>query len=380
MDIKVDLNEIIKYRRDLHQIPEVAYNEFETTKYLLAAISDIGDFEILKFRESGFIALLKGSSDNKTVALRSDIDGLKVKELNDVDYKSKNDNYMHACGHDAHMAMMLAAMKYLYGIKDELAGNIKFIFQHAEEVAPGGAIEFVESSLLDDVDMIFGVHVMPKAKSKSVYVTSGIATSAMDTFEIKVIGKGGHGSTPELAIDPITISSEIISNINNIKARNLGLLDKAVISVCSINSSDSFNVIPNEVTLKGNIRTVDSNLSIKIKDRINSISKNIVKAYDAKAEIIWHGHVRAVNNDEIASKIIKDAALSFLDEDSVNKQDFITSSEDFSSYQSKIPGVLWRLGVGNDHDLHSPHFQIDESALEVGTIMHIKSALLALKV
>lgn len=377
--IKIELAEVINWRRDLHQIPEVAKHEFQTTAYLLDVVKSIGDFEILRFRDTGFIAYLKGNGQ-KTIAIRADIDGLPIKELNDISYKSKFDNYMHACGHDAHMAMVLGAMKYLYSIKDQLNGNIKFVFQHAEEVAPGGAIEIVESGLLDDVAMIFGLHVMPLEPAGNVLIRSGLATSAMDNFEIKVIGKGGHGSTPELTVDPITISSEIISNINNIKARNTGLLDEAVISICSINSNESFNVIPNIVNLKGNIRTTNSELSAKLKARIEKVATSIAQAYEGEVEVIWYGHVRAVDNDIAASKIVKEAALSFLNQDKVKEQPFITSSEDFSSYQTEIPGVLWRLGVGNDYDLHSPNFELDEKALEIGTLVHIKSALLALKV
>lgn len=377
---KVPQESMVKWRRHLHENPELSFKEFETTDYIESILASFPNIRYERLAETGVIATLEGSKPGKTVALRADIDALPVKELADVDYPSKVDGVMHACGHDAHTAMLLGAVEVLSGMQDKIAGKVKFIFQAAEEVPPGGAKQLVELGVLDDVDMIFGIHVAPKVPVGVAAVVPGAITAASDRLKLIIKGKGAHGSMPQLSIDPIMIGSEIVSNFNNIVSRNVSPFDNAVISMGKFQSGEVANIIPHTAELEATIRTNNNEVRALVKERIIAIVENVCSMYGAEYEYEYIEGYSPVRNNAETTKLAQTAVAKVIGEQRLIFPKPIMGGEDFSAYTDVIPGTFYMIGCGTDAEgcgfiNHHPKFKINEECLRFGAASHVQTIL-----
>ncbi|MCR8643988.1 amidohydrolase [Paenibacillus sp. N1-5-1-14] len=376
---QLSIEEVIAWRRHMHQHPELSFEEVETANYIYNVLSTFPNLELSRPTTNSVIATLKGSAPGKTIALRGDIDALPIMEESDVKFPSLNPGVMHACGHDTHAAMLLGAAKVLSGMKEQLKGTIKFIFQPAEEVPPGGAKAIVEAGVLDDVEYVFGIHIFPKLEVGYIGTNVGAITAGQDIFELKIQGKGSHGSTPELSIDPITIGCEVVSNLNNIVSRHVGALDNAVLSIGQFTAGEVFNVIPDSATIKGTVRTTNPETRKLMKKRIHEVIDHLVHAYNGTYELNYMDGYSAVINNEEVIEIVRGAAKTIVgDKQFVNPK--MMGSEDFSAYSDVCKGAFYVLGGGTEEEgcgymNHHPKFKINEDALAIGVQMHTQIAL-----
>ena len=373
----LDQVEIVNWRRYFHENPELSFHEYKTSAYIEAELEKIGGIEILKPTPTSVIGVIKGAGEGKTIGLRADIDALPITEETEYDFKSKEDGVMHACGHDTHAAMLLGAAKVLANNKDSFNGTVKLIFQHAEELLPGGAIEIVKSGLIDDLDQIYGMHIVPNMPIGHVMSRVGPVMASADTVKLKIQGKGAHGSTPDKSIDPIMIGSLININVNHIMSRNISSFEKAVISTGVFQAGAAANIIPDTARLEFTVRTMSEEVRMQIKDRIESIIKGICEANDATYELDYElGYSVTINDEECVENIIA-AAEVVLGADGYEEMPQMMGSEDFSAYRAVAPAGFMALGGGVAEEgygqgAHHPKFCIDEGGLIYGTKMHIE--------
>lgn len=377
---KMPQADMIKWRRHLHRHPELSFHEVETAKYIKKVLADFPNIEVSSLTENSVIAILKGNRPGKTIALRADIDALPIVEESDVDFPSENPGVMHACGHDTHTAMLLGAIKVLSEMQDKIAGTVKFIFQPAEEEPPGGAKLLVEAGVMDDVDMVFGLHIAPNIPVGMVGTRKGPASAASDVFTLKIQGKGSHGSTPDLSVDPIMIGVEIINNLNNIVSRNISPFDNAVISIGEFNAGKTANVIPDTAQIQGTVRTNDKEVRQFIKKRIEGIVDSICKMYDATYDLDYLLGYSEVNNDSDATDIVMAAAEKVVGKERMFEAPKMMGGEDFSAYTDVKPGSFFILGGGTAAEgcgymNHHPKFKIMEDCFPVGSGMHAQLIL-----
>lgn len=372
--------EMIKWRRHLHRHPELSFHEVETAKYIKEVLSDFPHLEIQTPTENSVVAILKGSEPGKTIALRADIDALPINEESDVDFRSENKGVMHACGHDTHTAMLLGAVKTLTSMQDKITGVVKFIFQPAEEEPPGGAKLLVEAGVMDDVDMVFGLHIFPTIPVGMIGSNKGAITASSDIFTLKIQGKGSHGSTPELSIDPILVGVEIISNLNNIVSRKVSAFDNAVISIGEFNSGKTANVIPDTARIQGTIRTTDKKVRMKIKAQIEETIAGICAIYGANYSLDYIMGYSQVVNDSEATDIVRSVAEKIVGKENIFVSPPMMGGEDFSAYTDVKPGSFFILGGGTEaegcgYTNHHPKFKIMEECFKVGAAMHTQIVL-----
>jgi len=378
------ITEVVGWRRHLHQHPELSFKEFETSNFIYHVLSQFPNIKLTRPTKTSVVGILEGKQEGKTIALRADIDALAVTEEADVDFKSKNDGVMHACGHDAHTAMLLGAAKVLSEMTDELSGTVKFIFQHAEEVPPGGAKELIDLGVMENVDYVFGIHVVTGAPAGMIGLGVGAMTASSDYFELKITGRGSHGSMPETSIDAITIGAELVSNLNNIVSRNISALRNAVLSFGEFSSGEGYNAIPEIATIKGTVRATDVVTRQEIKQRIYEVSEHITKAYNGEIDIKWIDGYSAVVNDASATEIVRAAANKIVGEKAQVKAPTIMGGEDFSAYAGVTKGSYFYVGAGTAEEgcgymAHSPKFNINEKCIVVGMQMHVQIILDLLK-
>ncbi|WP_086313796.1 hypothetical protein A5821_001337 [Enterococcus sp. 7F3_DIV0205] len=377
---KMPQADMVKWRRHLHRHPELSFHEVETAKYIQKVLADFPNLEVSSLTENSVIAILKGAKPGKTIALRADIDALPIVEESDVDFPSENPGVMHACGHDTHTAMLLGAVKVLSEMQDKIAGTVKFIFQPAEEEPPGGAKLLVEAGVMDDVDMVFGLHIAPNIPVGMVGTRKGPASAASDVFTLKIQGRGSHGSTPDLSVDPIMIGVEIINNLNNIVSRNISPFDNAVISIGEFNAGKTANVIPDTAQIQGTVRTNDKEVRMFIKKRIEGIIDGICKMYDATYDLDYLLGYSEVNNDSDATDIVVAAAEKVVGKERMFEAPKMMGGEDFSAYTDVKPGSFFILGGGTAAEgcgymNHHPKFKIMEECFPVGSGMHAQIIL-----
>lgn len=353
-------DELIRVYRELHKNPELPNEEFETTKLIKKLLQNV-DIEILDLPlETGLVAQVKGNPKGPIIAIRCDIDALPIQEETCLPYKSKIDGMMHACGHDFHMAAILGAAYLVKRHQASLIGTVKFIFQPGEESADG-AKKIIATGALDDVDVIFGIHNISDAEVGIMGIKTGAMTAAVDRFEIKVTGVGSHAAKPERGIDPIIISSNIITSLQTIISRNVGPTEKALLSVTHIEGGNTWNVIPESVYLEGTVRTLDENIRELIYKRMNEIITGIAQSFGGNAELSWHPSSPATNNTEewveFSTKLGKRIGYN------VKQISMGLEGEDFAYYQRKIPGAFITIGTGKSYAHHHPQYQVDEKAI-----------------
>ncbi len=365
--------EFIAVRQHLHAHPELSYKEFETSKFVQSKLESFGiPFEIKA--ATGVIGLIKGKNPEKRiVALRADMDALPINEENDITYKSVNAGIMHACGHDVHTTCLLGAAKILNELKDEWEGTVKLIFQPGEEKNPGGASLLIKENVLENPkpSCIFGLHVHPGLQVGKMSFRAGKVMASADELYITIKGKGGHAASPHLCIDPILIASHLIISLQQIVSRNNNPHNPTVLSITSFKGGETTNVIPNEVKLKGTFRAMDEEWRFKAHELIRKLSTDLVRSMGGEIDLLIDVGYPSVYNNEALNEIAKEKAESFIGKQNVEETEKRMGAEDFGYYSQQIPGCFFRLGVMNEAKgitagVHTPTFNIDENAIEIG--------------
>ena len=372
--------EVIEWRRFLHKHPELSFQEYDTSQYVYDILESFGGFELSRPTKTSVVARLKGSKPGKVIALRADMDALPIREETDLPFASTNDDVMHACGHDGHTAMLLGAAKVLKNNKDYLSGEVVFIFQHAEELPPGGAQEMVAAGVLDGVDQVVGVHLFSTVPTGTINIRYGAVTAASDVFEMVVQGKGGHSSTPELTIDPLATGAQIVTGLNHIVSRSVAPLEAAVVSVTRFKAGgEALNVIPDTVEIGGSVRTLSAEVRELVKNRIIDVAEGIAKANGAEVRVNYmYGYGSVMNDKEVTDQVVG-VLEQYLSEHKIEWVAPILGGEDFSAFSDKVPGCFVIIGAKEENSIsyphHHPKFDIDENALKDGLKFHVFTAL-----
>ena len=368
------LSETISYRAHIHANPELSFEEFETSKFIQSQLTNWGiPFQIMG--NTGVVVLLTGekATSEKVIALRADIDALPIHEISDKPYKSSVSGVMHACGHDVHTASLLTCIKILNECKADFAGSIKFIFQPAEEKLPGGASVLIKEGVLKNPvpHHILGQHVMPLIEVGKVGFRNGKYMASTDELYFTVKGKGGHGAMPHLNIDPVLIAAQIIISLQQVVSRVADPKTPSVLSIGKVIANGATNVIPNEVKMEGTFRTLDETWRAAAKIKIQEIAQGIAQSMGGSCDIeIINGYPFLVNEDN-TTNITRLAAEEYLGKEQVVELDIWMAAEDFAYYSQEVPACFYRLGTRNESkgitaSVHTPNFDIDESALNIG--------------
>lgn len=372
--------DVIDLRRHFHMNPETSWNEVETSKRIAEELKKIG-CENIKVgfggAETGVVVDIAGGKPGKCVALRADIDALPLDDEKDVTYKSQKAGAMHACGHDAHTAMLIGVAKLLQEIKAELKGTVRLLFQPAEEhgVRPG-AKALVDEGALEGVDAVFGIHVISDLPSGTFEYRVGPFMAAADGWELTIHGKGGHGSSPERAIDPTIAAFEVGNALQTVISREVSPKDTAVISIGGIKtSSQVFNIIPERVDIIGNVRTFRPEVQDAVEEAMTRLIQTVCQAYRCRADFRYTRFIPSTINEETTTMLAKSVAESVLGDDKVKQSELMMGSEDFSYYGRVTKACFAYLGVADpekksDMPHHSPKFDIDESVLFNGTAIY----------
>jgi amidohydrolase len=363
--------EVVEFRRHIHANPELSYQEFNTVKYVEEKLRSFGLTSIQKLATTGLIVDIKGKNpDKKTIALRADMDALPIKEANDVPYKSTNDGVMHACGHDVHTSSLLGTAKILNEVKDKFEGTVRFLFQPGEEKNPGGASYMIRDGALENPRPagIIGQHVFPMLPVGKIGFREGMYMASADEIYLKVVGKGGHGAAPDLAIDPIVIASHIIIALQQIISRNASPKQPTVLTFGNIIGKGATNIIPDEVNIAGTFRAMNEEWRKSGLEKIKKMAESIAEGMGGRCEVdISHGYPYLENNPELTRRL-RQAAVDYVGKDNVIDIDITLGAEDFAYYSQVIPASFYRIGTRNDAKgitsyVHTPTFNIDEDAL-----------------
>ncbi len=379
-DIKEEIKrlgpQLIAWRRDFHRHPEIAYQEKRTSSVIRGFLEKLG-LEVSACAGTGLKAVLDGQGPGKVLALRADMDALPLKEEGDKDYISENPEATHACGHDGHMAILMGVAKILAARRDQFKGRVIFLFQPAEERIPGGAKQMIEEGALDGVKAIFGLHLWQPLPTGTVGIVKGVMMAQPDQFSIVVRGRGGHGSAPQMTVDPILVASHLVINTQSIVSRNVDPLKPVVVSFGTIKGGTIYNIIPNEVSLTGTVRTFDHKLQVMAERRLRQISKETAKTFGATAELKYEkGYPPLVNHDKMVDFVLR-VAKKILGEDKIRAIDPVMGGEDFAYFLEKVPGAFLFFGIGDGQKFphHHPAFDIDEKALEPAALLMTSLAL-----
>jgi amidohydrolase len=373
-------NQIIAWRRDFHRHPEPSYCEERTANLVARSLKALGLEVYEGIGKTGVAAVLEGGLPGPIVALRADMDALKLAGESESEYASMVPGVMHACGHDGHTAMLLGAAHVLTKLREKFPGKVKFIFQHAEETAPGGALAFMEEGFLDDVDAIFGLHLRSTLEAgKLEIVLDKPIMAAADRFTVHLQGRGGHGSQPQECIDPILIASNIVMNCQSIVSRSLNPLDAGVISFGIIQAGSAFNVIPDKAYLEGTVRSFVPEVRQKIKEELNRKVAAACSMYGADYRFSYEEGYPPVNNHEKEGQLVLEVGEKVLGPSNVGIGRPWLAGEDFAYYLERVAGAFFFLGAGNTakgiiYPHHHPRFEIDEDVLKLGTELLVNIA------
>lgn len=370
---------ILEKRRYFHMNPEPSLHEFNTSKVVQEELKKL-DIPYILAAETGVIATIKGEKPGKTVLLRADMDALEVCEQNDVPYKSQKEGFMHACGHDGHTAMLLGAAHVLNEIKSEIKGEIKLLFQPAEEIAAGAKAMIEETKITDNIDAAFAIHLWQGVPVGKISLEAGARMAAADMFTVKIKGKSGHGSMPHDTIDTVVVGSALVMNLQHLVSRNTNPLDTLVVTVGKFEAGTAMNIIAGEAVLEGTMRSFSDNVWKAIPEQFERVVNNTCATYGATAEINLKRATPPLVNDEKISEILKKSAIKLYGDEVVIKYEKTPGGEDFAYFTQKVPGALAFVGIRNDEKgINAPHhnerFNIDESALEMGTNLYVQFAL-----
>ncbi len=374
---------LTKTRRDLHKIPEPGFEEFETQAYIMRALEEM---KIpYTTHKTWVVGLISGARPGRTVALRADMDGLPLKEPAGCGFASTHPGYMHACGHDAHVTMALGAARLLNAHKDELAGNVKLLFQPAEETV-GGALPMVQAGVLENphVDKVFGLHVMSRLPLGTVETRYGALNGSSDDVQLFIRGKAGHGAYPEMGVDGIVIAAQVICALQTLVSRNVSPLDSAVLSFGTIEGGSANNVLCGEVKLHGTLRTISPKTRETLLRRMEQISTGIARSMGGDAELVVEpGYCALINHDADVRHILNTATRLLGKGNVLQKPEPSMGVEDFSYFIEHTPGAFFHLGCAVPGEseaapLHSVDFTLDERCLPIGVMMHAALVMEAL--
>lgn len=376
---------IVAIRRELHQYPELGYQETRTSSLIRKKLDEIGIPYKYPFAETGVVATL-GNGDGPCIALRADIDALPIEEEADVPFRSKTPGKMHACGHDCHTAMLLGAAKLLKAREPQLRGTVKLFFQPAEEGGAGGK-RMCDEGVLDSpkVQQIFGLHVWPMLPTGMIGSRTGTFLASAGGLEITVRGKGGHAAMPHRAIDPVTTAAQIVVALQTIVAREIDPLDAGVVSITTIHAGEAYNVLPPEVKMSGTIRSLTAEGMKYLQDRVRMVCEQTALAQRCTAEVSFPGHdYPPTVNDAALWEFTQAIGADLLGKNNVQELAPIMGGEDFAYFSERVPGCFVGLGiqnaaVGSIYSVHHPKFKVDEAALPIGTALHVGFALRSLE-
>ena len=359
---------MVEIRRDLHQNPELGFEEVRTPKLIAEYLTELGLEVRTEVGGRGVVGTLRGGKPGKTVALRADFDALPIQDEKEVPYKSQVPNKMHACGHDGHTATLLGVATVLAKHRDELEGNVVFIHQHAEEIAPGGAKPMVEDGCLDGVDVIFGAHLSSITPLGQIGYREGYKSAAADSFKITINGKGGHGASPHQTVDPVVTASQLVINLQQIVSRNVDPIKSAVLTVGSIHSGKAGNVIPDSATINGTIRSYDPEVRDLLEERLKHIAETTCALTGATCEVQYSRGYDALWNHPKETRYLRDIAKEVVGEENVIETPPGMGAEDFTYYIQKVPGTFFNVGAKLDDPSrvfphHHPRFDFDEKAM-----------------
>lgn len=371
----------VAWRRHLHAHPELSFAEHETSTFLFELLGGLDGIELERPTETSVVAYLRTGRPGKTLALRADIDALPIQEETGLEFASQNPGVMHACGHDGHTAMLLATLNALHERRDELTGEVRFLFQHAEELLPGGARDLVEAGVLDGVDLIVGAHLFSLDELGKVGVLVGPHTAAADIFAVEIRGKGGHGAAPHKAVDPVTAAAQVVTGLQHVVSRTVDPIERAVVSVTMIHGGTAGNVIPEAVELDGTVRTFLPEVRAQVRDAMERLIHGIAEAHGATATFSYTEGYAPVVNDEQAAALVEAAVREELGDDAFFVPEPIMGGEDFSAYLQAAPGAFFIVGAGGEDQFphHHPRFDWDESAMRNGIAVFVRLALDYLK-
>ena len=363
--LKLDM---ITWRHHIHAHPETAFEETNTTKFIIEKLKSFGINELYtEFAPTGVVGIIKGNKDGRWIALRADIDALDIIEENKISYCSTIPGKMHACGHDGHTATLLGTAKYLSEHRD-FAGTVVVIFQPAEE-NEGGARVMVENGLFErfPIEAVYGIHNQPNMKLNHFYVTHGPMMASYDVFEIKITGVGAHAAAPHLSKDTILTATQIVNGLQSIVSRNVDPLSSLVVSVTQIHSGDTWNVIPQQAVIRGTVRTFDAQVQDMTENRIKQIATGIASTFEAKAEVDYQRRYPATINHAKQAEIAIKAAKNVVGETNVIIDPTPSmGAEDFAFMLKKIPGAYVWLGAGQGANLHNPAYNFNDEVLTTG--------------
>ncbi|MHC4876755.1 MAG: M20 metallopeptidase family protein [Planctomycetota bacterium] len=379
-DAQAQADWTIDIRRQLHRMPELMYEEVRTSQLVCDTLSSLGIPFERGIAETGVVATL-GTGAPPCVALRADMDALPIHEETDVPFRSEVEGKMHACGHDCHTSMLLGAAKLLAERQSELNGTVKLLFQPAEEGGAGGK-RMREAGVLDSprVEHIFGLHVWPQLPTGAIGSRPGTFLAAAGAIDVTIKGKGGHAAMPHLCIDPVVTSAKVVSELQSIVARELDPLDSGVISITTIHGGEAYNVIPPEVKLTGTIRALTMDRFEWLQQRAKEIVTHIAAANGCEADVTFPGHdYPPTVNDATVWDSVSEFAGEMLGHESVQELPSVMGGEDFAFYTEQVPGCFVALGIRNEdlgctYGVHHPRFKVDESALAIGSALHVAFA------
>jgi amidohydrolase len=370
---------VVGWRRHLHRNPELSFHEERTSRFIADTLASFGDLEISRPTATSVVARLVGARPGPVLAMRADIDALPIEERNTHDFVSTTPGVMHACGHDGHTAMLLGAAAVLAGMRERLEGSVQFIFQHAEELLPGGAQELVQAGVVDDADLVVGAHLWLGLPFGQVGVKSGALMAAPDTFYLTITGSGGHAAMPHRSVDPIVVAAQVITNLQHIVARNVDPLASAVVTIGRIAGGTTHNIIPGSVELEGTIRTFDPALREEIPALMDRIIGGVTAAHGARHELRVERGYHPVINDERATDLLRRAVVRAVGADALVDATPVMGGEDFSAYQQRASGSFFFVGARDEsrgivHPHHHECFDLDERALDYGTRIFVAAA------
>jgi amidohydrolase len=369
---------LVEIRRTIHMHPELGFEEFETSKLVSGWLERFGLEVKTGMAGTGVVGLLRGQSPGKTVAIRADMDALPMEEANKVSYASKIKGKMHACGHDAHVTILLGVAKFFSSIPGQVRGNIKWVFQPAEEGGGGGRV-MVEEGVLENpkVDAAFAAHVFPLFPIGKIGVYEREGLAAADKFIIRMIGKGGHAAMPHLTKDPIIATGHLITQIHSIVSRNINPLESGVITIGKVSGGTANNIIPDEVELWGTVRSLTPQIREELKTRLDQVTRGVAQSFGVDYQFNFEYGYPVLLNDPAMSKLVASACSKGIGEKNVEVVKPSMGGEDFAYFLEKVPGAFFRLGVRNEekgiiHPYHSSLFDIDEEVLPFGVEMFVR--------
>lgn len=363
--------DVTQWRRYLHENPELSFEEENTAQFVYDTLQSFGGLELSRPTKTSVVARLHGSKSGRVLAVRADMDALPIPEENTFEFTSRNPGVMHACGHDGHTSMLLGTAKILVGLRDQIDGEVRFLFQHAEELFPGGAQQMVQAGVMDGVDVVIGIHLWSPMEVGKIAIGAGPMMGAPDTFNIRVIGQGGHAAQPHVTVDSIAIGAQIVTNLQHVVSRNVDPLDPLVLSVTKFIGGTADNVIPGSIDLCGTVRSFKPELRDSVPTLMERIVKGVTEAHGATYEFSYtHGYSPVINDEQVTERL-RESLVEAFGADAVVSSVPTMMGEDFSAYQQNTPGTFFFVGAGNVekgivYPHHHPRFTIDEGALPVG--------------